>query len=397
MKLFVTLMVAAGLGFVAGWLTVSNQLSRQHAARLLTKEAAWLAEKQRLLAQLDASRRNRPSPVIVQAPVAFAEPTIPNTASPAEILDRLKTFRLGPGQGRSARQLIYYFESLAELGADALPVIRDFLARNEDFEYTGDSRRGQSLIPASLRLGLFDVLRRIGGHDAEGLLGDVLKTTARGLEIVAVTRILEEIAPGKYREIALASAHELLANPVPVTQPGRLDQRSRDHLFDVLAMYKDTSFAATAQTQLVRADGQIDRTALRYLERTTGDQYLSYVQQAYNDPRTGPDQKQPLVEAVIERVGQQPQAAELLHSMVIDERLPSSVRQEAIRELDNHGINEENPGARDLPIILARKQLLQALRPDLRDANLLQFVDRIAGSLDHLLARAQQPRPQPPQ
>jgi hypothetical protein len=397
MKLFVTLMVAAGLGFVAAWFTVSNQLSRQHSARLAAREAAWLREKQHWAAQLENSRRNRPSPVIVQAPVVSAEPTIPNTASAAEIMERLKTFSLGSGQGRSARQLIYYFESLAQFGAEALPVIRDFLARNEDFEYRAESRNRQSLIPASLRLGLFDVLRRIGGADAEALLSDVLKTTGRGLEVMAVARILEEIAPGKYRDTALASAHELLANPVTLANPGRLDQRSRDHLFEVLALYRDSSFASTAQAQLVRTDGQIDRTALRYLERTTGDQYLSYVQQAYNDPRASPEQKEPLVDAVIERVGQQPQAAELLHSMMIDERLPARLRQEAIRELDNQGIDEVNPGARDLPIILARKQLLQALRPEVRDTNLLQFVDRIAGNLDNLLARAQQPRPEPPQ
>src|SRR5687768_15385509 len=113
MKLFVTLMVAAALGFIAAWFTVANQLSRQHAA----KEAAWRQEKERLLAQIETARRNRPAPVNVQAPVTSAEPTIPNNASAAEIMERLKTFRIGAGQGRSARQLIYYFESLAELGA----------------------------------------------------------------------------------------------------------------------------------------------------------------------------------------------------------------------------------------------------------------------------------------
>lgn len=388
--MFVTLMVAAALGFIAAWFIASNQLSRRHSARLAGKEAAWLQEKQLLLAQVESARRNRPSPVIVEAPVVSSEPTIPNSASAAELMERLKTFRLGPSQGRSARQLIYYFESLAQLGPKALPVIRDFLARNEDLEYVGDGRGRESLIPASLRLGLFDVLRRIGGPEAEALLADVLKTTGRGLEVLSVSRILEEIAPGKHRASAVASALELLANPVTVARPSRLDQRSRDHLLEVLAMFKDTSYAAVAQTQLVRPDGRIDQTLLSYLERTTGDQYLSYVQQAYHDPRTSPNQKEPLVDAVLERVGQDPQAAGLLHSMVTDEKLPARLREEAIRELDDEGINEENPGARDVPIILARRQILQALRPDVHDPNLLRFVDRIAGSLDQLLARAQQ-------
>ena len=38
MKLFVTLMVAAGLGFTAAWFTVSNQLTRQHKVRLAARQ-----------------------------------------------------------------------------------------------------------------------------------------------------------------------------------------------------------------------------------------------------------------------------------------------------------------------------------------------------------------------
>lgn len=79
--------------------------------------------------------------------------------------------------------------------------------------------------------------------------------------------------------------------------------------------------------------------------------------------------------------------------MITDERLPARMREEAIRDLDDDGINEDNPGPRDLPIILARRQVLEALRPDVLDPNLLTHLDRIAGSLDRLLARAQQPRP----
>lgn len=395
MRLFVTLMVAAGLGFTAAWFTVSNQLTRQHKARLAARQHAWELEKQRLLQQLESARRSRPSPVIVEAPLAPAEPTIPSNGSAAEIMERLRKFRLGGPQGQSARQLIFYLESLAQLGTDALPVIRDFLARNEDIEFVGDGRGRESLIPASLRLGLFDVLRRIGGPEAEGLLADVLKTTGRGLEVLTVSRMLEEMAPGKYRDIALASAHELLANPITVANPGRLDRRSREHLLELLANLKDTTYASVAQTQVVRADGGIDETSLRYLERTMPEQYLSFVQQAYNDPRTAPEQKGELVDAVIERAGQSAQANEMLHSMIMDESLPKKWREEAIREMDDEGINEDNPGAQDLPIIQARQQVLAAMRPDVRDPQLLTHLDRAAVNLAKLFATAQQ-APVPP-
>jgi len=395
MKLFVTLMVAAGLGFTAAWFTVSNQLTRQHKVRLAARQLAWQQERQALLQQLESARRSRPSPVIVEAQVPPAEPTIPSNGSAAEIMERLKKFRLGGPQGQSARQLIFYLESLAQLGTDAVPVIRDFLARNEDIEFAGDGRGRESLIPASLRLGLFDVLRRIGGPEAEGLLADVLKTTGRGLEVLTVARTLEEMAPGKYRDIAIASALELLANPITVANPGRLDRRSREHLLELLATLKDTSYVALAQTQVVRPDGGIDVTALRYLERTMPEQYLSYVQQAYNDPRTTPEQKEPLVNAVIQRAGQSAQANEMLYSMVMDEGLPKRWREEAIRELDAEGINEDNPGAQDLPIIQSRQQVLAAMRPDVRDPQLLNYLDRVAGNLANLFAKAQQ-APNPP-
>jgi hypothetical protein len=242
---------------------------------------------------------------------------------------------------------------------------------------------------------LFDVLRRIGGPEAESLLADVLKTTGRGLEVLTVSRMLEEMAPGKHRDIALASAYELLANPITLTNPSRLDRRSREHLLELLATLKDPGYAATAQAQVVRADGGIDQTALRYLERTMPEQYLSYVQQAYNDPRTMPEQKEPLVEAVIERAGQSAQANEMLYSMVMDEGLPKRWREQAIRELDDEGINEDNPGAQDLPIIQSRQQVLAAMRPEVRDPQLLNYLDRVAGNLANLYAKAQQ-APKPP-
>jgi hypothetical protein len=104
-----------------------------------------------------------------------------------------------------------------------------------------------------------------------------------------------------------------------------------------------------------------------------------------------------LVDAVIERAGQDQQANQLLHSMVTDETLPMKLREEAIRELDDEGINEDNPSARDVPIIVARRQVLEAMRPDVRDPQLLDYINRISGSLDKLLAKVQGPPGQPGQ
>jgi hypothetical protein len=76
--------------------------------------------------------------------------------------------------------------------------------------------------------------------------------------------------------------------------------------------------------------------------------------------------------------------------MVMDESLPKKWREEAIREMDDEGINEDNPGAQDLPIIQARQQVLAAMRPDVRDPQLLNHLDRAAVNLAKLFATAQQ-------
>ena len=109
-------------------------------------------------------------------------------------------------------------------------------------------------------------------------------------EVAWLARALQEMAPDKYRDAALVAARGLLER-VPSLATGASD---RDQGFKVLSMFGDRSYAANAQAQLIRADGQVDGAAMKYLLQTLGPQAVSLAAQLYDDPRiTDPQKKEP--------------------------------------------------------------------------------------------------------
>src|SRR6185436_3272044 len=190
----------------------------------------------------------------------------------------------GPGlsQSRALRQAVHDLEELIAAGSKALPAIREFFARNEDIDFAPTPTKGGKgavpddfILPPSLRFGLLDVVKQIGGADAEKVLAEVLGTTGRGAEVAWVARALQQLAPNQYRDAALAAARELLARTPAINPASPLDRGERDHLFSVLAMYGDNSYVSTAQAQLIQPDGAIDRSALKYLQQLLGQQTVA--------------------------------------------------------------------------------------------------------------------------
>ena len=87
----------------------------------------------------------------------------------------------------------------------------------------------------------------------------------------------------------------------------------------VLAFFNDSSQVAVAQGQLLAASGSLDRAALKYLERSMGEQVVSLVAQAYQDPRvTDPAAKEPLVRSALAFVGANDQALQVFGQAVRD-------------------------------------------------------------------------------
>ena len=378
MKRLFLFLLTAGLGFVAGALLLGHQQATRYAQELQERRAAWEAEKAQLEAAL-AEARNQASLLVTPAAASLTSPAAPGRPSPEDIIARLCALR-SPVSAAQMREAVYWLEELAQAGPEALPAIRQFLSRNEDIEFdtawlqSRVARDGklpaEFVLPTSLRMGLFDVVRRIGGEDAEMLLAGTLPATGRGLEVAYLTRLLHEIAPNKYRDAALSAARVLLANTAPLNSTSLLDRCHRDYLFGVLSFYGDTGFATMAQAQLLRADSQIDRGALNYLQQALGAQAVSIAAQTYQNPLllTNAVAKEPLARLALAFVGADSQANLFYQQAINDPILTRSHRSNLIEDLNEDGFADpRNLTANDLPLIQNRISLIEQLAPNAMD------------------------------
>src|SRR5438067_775397 len=129
--IILTIALAGGIGFAAGYAMVQHSLARQ--------KAAWQAEKKQLAEEIAPwIHPSSPKTIIPLARVV----QVTNTVSPEDILEQLAAMKVSQGNPRSVRQVIHGFESLIEAGTAALPAIRTFLARNQDVEYEVGFGRG---------------------------------------------------------------------------------------------------------------------------------------------------------------------------------------------------------------------------------------------------------------
>jgi len=405
MKLALALLAALLLGGLLGY---HYQARRQAeaVAHAGAQESTWAAEKASLEQQLAEARRAAGGVRTVTRTQAV---TVTNRASATELLQRL--VRLNPDtsddtRNRTLRQIVHHLQLLADCGAEALPPIRQFLRANQDLDYSQDilnaagermGRAGQAswtarnpartdfLVPPSLRLGLIDVLAQIGGDEALGILAETLDTTGRGVEVAHIARILQADAPGRYRDASLKAAKDLLSHPLPAGAPNRIDENARAYLYQVLALHQDTSFAATAQGQLVGPEGRVDRHALEYLSGTFKEQAVPALYEACRNPRlTNQAERAMLVDAVLAFTGPSPQANQLFTETVSRDDIPAGVRAFTIQGLAG-GPGRETPT--DPAVIQGRVQLLQSLRGQVRDERLLLAIDQTRAALERLAPR----------
>lgn len=406
MKPVFALLVAALVGFGGGYLFLSKRAA-QKAIQQSATSADWEAEKAFLEQQLAEAKRKQ---VEVKTVTRNNTTTITNNLSADEILERL--VRLNPNssdesRNRLFRQIIFHLQSLAELRQESLPAIHAFLKENKDVDYVGDvinesgervtrpgfnSRyvaRTDFLMPPSLRLGLIDVLDQIGSEQSEAILAELLDTSGRAVEVAYVARLLEEVQPNKYRDNALKAAKELLVNPPPVDSPNRIDDNARAYLYQVLAMYQDTSFAQNAYNLLITPEGRVDRQAMSYLANTLKTQGVGALCNAYRSPSlTNQTERSHLLNAIMVYAGPSTEANQLFTEIISDEKVPSAIRSYAVIGLSG-GAGKEKPS--DPAVIQARLDLLRSLRGSYKDERLLKSMDDTKTALERLLTRAQQP------
>jgi hypothetical protein len=398
------ILIGTGLACVLTAVFVSQRSQARHAAELAAQQAAWQEEKAELEAALGNAKAAERVVVIPGAPAPVPAPAISATAPPNHIVARLRALKPAPTL-RMARQAIHDFEDLIAAGPAALPAIREFLARNEDIDFpsvSGKGLRGNTpddfLLPPSLRFGLLEVVKQIGGPDAERLLAETLNTTGRGVELAWLARALQEAAPGQYRDAALTAARALLSRPAIPNPASPLDRNDREPLFSVLSMYGDNTYVSTAQMQVVQADGGVDRSALKYLQELLGPQAVPIAAQIYNDPRlTDPAKKKPLAQLALNFVGADAQANDFFYKAINDPSLPKDDRKDLIEDLNEDGfIDRKNLTARDLPLIENRIAIIEQLAPHSTDPiNLAAFKEAHKDLVKMRNRIIQPPNPQP--
>lgn len=260
--------------------------------------------------------------------------------------------------------------------------------------FRGGARRARNLenlttdwvVPPSLRLGLVGTLKEIGGAESEQALAEMLSSTGRGVEVAYLTVMLEEIAPGKYRDAAIAAAKELLMNPPAVDSPDRLDDLSKSYLYGVLEFYKDTSFAVNAEQMLVGADGRLDQDAMDYLSTVLKDQSVSALYAAYqNSSLSNQFDKMTLGREILNYAGQNPQANQLFTDTLNNADLPSQVKAFSIIQLAGGGFGPFASAApTDPQIISGRIALLNSVQSQVaNDPTLSQAITLAENALQN--------------
>ena len=414
MKTLIAVLVAA---IVVGVATFTF-ISKQDAAKLNQAQAAWDAEK----SQLQAERQKQPEQVVVEKTVTNTAPAMVEESA-QEILNDLLALKPGTGNARNPvlRKVVYKLELLTSRGAAALPAIHNFNSQNIDVSYDvltsdvttatnsavadnrrgfggprgsgrGEARRARDLAslgstwvaPPTLRLGVIGVLKEIGGTGAEQELVYMLGTTGRGVEVAYLAVTLEQMAPGKYRDAAVAAARELLMTPPSADNLDRLDALAKSYLYGVLEFYKDTSFAVNAQQALVGTDGRLNLDALDYLSQTLKEQSVSALYAAYQNPSlTNQMDKLDLGREMLGYVGQNSQANQFFTETLQNQNLDPRAKTFAVARLVGGGFGPFTADApQDPQVVNNRIQLLTSLQPQFAaDEQLSQVITATISSL----------------
>ena len=195
-------------------------------------------------------------------------------------------------------------QQLVQQGAAGVPAIRDFLERNLDRNF--DSVGGAKVLgQASLRLGLLDALRQIGGPEALALSAQTLQTATDPREIAFLARHLDKEAPEQFRESALKAARESLA----LAAEGKLEGRDVGPLFDVLRQYG----GANAVPDLEQAGSRWKYySAIALADLPDGAGVSSLVQMVKASPETAGANRAAALEALAQVSTRYPDAQEAL-------------------------------------------------------------------------------------
>jgi hypothetical protein len=133
-----------------------------------------------------------------------------------------------PDQAQAWKQSL---RQLVRQGAAAVPGIQEFLAQNQDTNYSGLSGAGE-LGFHSLRAGLIDALAQIGGTEANTAMLQILQSSVIPSDITDLAKALGQAATGQYQQEFLDAVRQQL---FLAQQPQSRHDTDVGPLFQVLA------------------------------------------------------------------------------------------------------------------------------------------------------------------
>lgn len=384
MKYLIAIIAAAGLGFAAAYLMVSKPAPAPVSA-----------------ASADTSAPDAPP---AAKPIALKD--IPPN-SPLGILQKL--VKLNPtatkDPSRTVRQIIHHLEGLTDAGDAAVPAIAAFIVTGGDMDYILPDSHGTGVpfwnwhpgqpilsgfvLPPSLRLSLVDVLKNIGTEKAETELGVILATSSRPVEVAYVAVVLEKMAPGKYKEVALAAAKRLIADPAHTNSPSPLDAHADANLYGVLNMNGDNSEVEAAQSKLM-ANGRYDADAGKYLVGALKEQAMPLLAKIY--PTANAEDKNVINNQALSYVGNSADANAIFKSWILDNNVDGASqavyakpRAKLIESLAGSGdVLFRSPAPTDPNVIAGRISLLTDINNSLPPSPLKQVIGQTIQRLQGL-------------
>lgn len=396
------------------WATEARAKSEAHGQKISDQARAF---SQRLRKMKEALRAQGVDGDVVDDIVGNVAMASQASAllNPGDLIQELIAIKESGERSRTARsrRLIKHTEALVDLGEVALPAIAEFLNLKKDVDYgnniSGDSRYGRMytdfLMPPTLRMGLFNVVRRIGGENAEQILAGELKTTGLVVELVYLTKALDEMVPGMYKDEVLAAAHYWLEQPeadTPETE-SRMNRNKRAWLFNLLIQYKDETYVAQAKSQLIRQDESrgrdgktrtetvIDSSTFNYLTRVLDERSMPILRQAYDNPELSDRSKSSIRQFAARNIGRSGDA-----DTIVLARLGESLKQMAdpenkrnVQAGDNrvrYYLNTMGSTRGATPdVVNARRRFLATLRGQTQNAKVHEMINKVDARLTTML------------
>ena len=363
----------------------------------------------------------------IEVPIASALPSAESVIK--------KLTKLDAADKRTLRRAVYYLETLVDQGDAAIPAIRKFMDKDVDLDISaslsgrrsvkpqlnkkGEKKAGKKPedpakaerrasawnyfrpfpqtntdYPATLRLGLLEATHNIGTDQAEALLLEVLKSTARGIEVAFLELSLQELSPGEHLAKILKAARDILADMPALGQDAmEVDLQTKGYLYAILVKYKDLDFVETAKALLITPDGSLDGHALSYLRQVLGADAIPILQTAMNDNRiTDGVAKYAARDAALHYVGQNAQANQILMD-VVREGLDKQVEGERFNwgelKVVYTALTRDTETQSD-QVLINRRQLIQGIREEFNHPEFNQGLDKMDGVLDHALQGRQE-------